>query len=324
MKTIILFDTSVGSGNLGDKIIMNGIRSGLEKILYSNYVISYPTHTPCFSFIEAYLSRSAKIVENADLKFVCGTNLLANKMSLFHNSWNINVMNCKPLKNSVLVGCGNSRTLKKSNAYTRYLYSKVLSNEYIHSVRDEETRQMLEGLGYKAIVTGCPTLWGLTNNFINEIPSKKANSVVMSVTGYEEAKDLVLDQKMIDICKKNYENCYWWLQDIADFEYISRLKNTEGIRLLSPNLAIFSEFLRTSNVDYIGSRLHGGIFAMLHKKRTIIISIDNRAKNMHKINKFFILERANIDDLENAILSDMKTRIHLDFAKIDEWCNQFF
>jgi len=321
VKTIILLDTSIGTTNKGDDIIMNSTREGLEEILKNNYVICFPTHTVCFTWFQAHFWWKAKFVEQADYKFVCGTNLLAKNMRYPINDWNINILNCKPLRNTILVGVGNSLLNKSSNLYTRMLYNRVLSKDYVHSTRDDETRLMLQQLGYKAITTGCPTLWSLTPILCSEIPVHKSENVVIAITGSK--RDVVQDQKMIDICQRNYKKIYLWLQTVHDLGYLRTLSNTHNIQIISPDLEEYGKLLQSMDIDYVGTRLHGGIFAMQYRKRAIIISIDNRARNINKVNCLNCIERENIDQLETMINSEFETRIKVDYEKINEWKSQF-
>ena len=64
---------------------------------------------------------------------------------------------------------------------------------------------------------------------------------------------------------------------------------------------------------------------MQHKCRSIIISIDYRAKEMSETYSFKCIARKNIGiELENMINNNWKTSITgLDFDKINEWKRQF-
>lgn len=321
MEYLILFDPTVGTTNKGDDIIMRGVYDGLKEIIRDRYVIHFPTHTTPFSIFQNYFWWKAKFVRNADLKFVCGTNLLAKNMRYPVNNWNINLFNSKPLANSILVGVGNSLLNKKSNIYTRKLYKRVLNKEYFHSVRDDSTKEMLESMGYKAITTGCPTLWGITPEIINSIPTKKADSVVMTITGSD--RDRVNDQAMFDICKKNYNKRFLWLQTIHDLPYLKTLEDLDDVELINSDLESYSIFLQNNDVDYVGTRLHGGIFAMQHKKRSIIIAIDNRATNINKVNKLNCIQRKDIKELDRMINNDIITNLNIDYDSIERWKKQF-
>ena len=77
-------------------------------------------------------------------------------------------------------------------------------------------------------------------------------------------------------------------------------------------------------MDYVGTRLHGGVFAMQNFCRSLIISIDHRAEGFHKTNNLPILRREEIPDrLESLINSEFATEIILNSEAIAEFKSQF-
>lgn len=324
MKTILILDTSVASLNQGDEIINISIKNNWNDLFEKNYIMKLPTHTPVYTPFQCFLyyTKKLNVFKNADYKFLCGTNALYTNMLRPLPSWNINIFNCGMIKNTICLGTGLGVNSKKVNFYTKLLYKKVLSRDFIHSTRDEKTKEFLESLGFKAINTGCPTLWGLTPEFCKEIPTKKSDNVIFTLTSYES--DRKNDQIMINILKKRYKKVYFWPQSIWDMEYLKTFSGVEDVIIIAPNLAAYDKILN-NNIDYVGNRLHGGIFAMQHKCRTIIISIDYRAKEMAETYSFKSISRDEISDkLDNLIELEWKTKIDgLDFEKINKWKRQF-
>ena len=322
MKSVLMFDTGVATLNTGDEIINYSIKKNWPEIFNENYIMTFPTHTPSFYWWQNLLMKKNSIYANADYKFLCGTNILYTNMFRPEPAWNLFLSNTKIAQGTVCVGTGIGINSKKTTLYTKKLFHKVLSHDYIHSVRDEKTKHFLEEMGFKAYNTGCPTLWGLTPDFCAEIPNQKSNRVIFTLTSYESDKKN--DQLMIDILLNNYEEVYYWPQSLRDAEYLQSFKNIEKIKIVAPNLAAYDEILNT-NIDYVGNRLHGGIFALQHKCRTIIISIDYRAEEMSDTYSFKCIQRTKIyDSLEKLINSNWETLITgLDFKKIVDWKRQF-
>ncbi|WP_237982436.1 polysaccharide pyruvyl transferase family protein [Bacillus thuringiensis] len=320
MDNVLVLDTSVGSLNKGDDIIMKCVKYQLSDITKNAYVLTLPTHVSPFHWYQvARKSHRVQIYSNAKYKFVGGSNLLVMDMLTHFPQWNINMFNCGPLKGSILVGVGAGKG-NRINKYTKLLYKKVLSHEYIHSVRDERTKRFLEEMGFKALNTGCATLWSLTPEFCKEIPTKKSDSVVFTLTHH--SKDFAKDQLLIDVLNRNYKNVYFWIQDAGDFEYFKKLKDIQGIKIVPPTIEEYEKILNTE-VDYIGTRLHGGIFAMRHKKRTIIISIDERAQGMGETYNLNLIDRADFINLEKMINSEIITDVKVDFDVVNLWLKQF-
>lgn len=326
MKRVLMLDTSIGSSNMGDHIIMECVRSELAPILDNNFVYNMPTHLT--SFNELSVLKNFSVVEgysSCELKFAGGSNLLVKNMRHPYPQWNINAITAKPFAGTILVGVGVGAG-DNTNSYTEKLYGKVLSHDYFHSVRDERSKRYVEQLGLKAINTGCVTMWMLTPEFCSRIPKDKASRTVFTLSGYG-VSDYTdpRDQKLIDILNRNYEKVYCWIQDDHDFEYINRFKNIENIEILPPSVKAYDQLLSQDDLDYVGVRLHGGVYAMRHKKRAIIISIDERASSINEANNLNCITKDEIGTkLEPMINSSFATEIKMPLDKINEWKSQFW
>lgn len=324
MNNILLLDTATASLNQGDDIINISIKRNWEELFKYNYIMRMATHTPMYSTIQSVIYKEKlSVFKNADYKFLCGTNALYTNMLRPLPSWNINILNYGLAKGAICLGVGIGINSKSANLYTRRLYDKVLNHDFIHSVRDEKTKEFLESLGFKVMNTGCPTLWGLTPELCQDIPNKKANKVLFTLTYYE--RDEVNDKLMIDILSKNYDELYFWPQCIKDYEYLKTLNVDHKIIVVPANIDSYDCILQNEEIDYVGNRLHGGIFALQHKRRTIILSIDYRAEKMSRDYSFCCIKRDEVGTLlEEKVTSQWSTIISgIDFNKIAEWKNQF-
>lgn len=318
----VLFDTSSGSLNMGDYIIVDSVEKELHDILYQDFLAKYSTHTPVIHFYQnVKRSGAIKYFNNAKYKFIAGTNILNYNMFLPWNNWNINIFNKKPYKNSILVGVGMNPNAKRVNLYTKLLYKFTLSKKFIHSVRDERTQIFLKSIGFKAINTGCATMWCLTNEHCKQIPTTKADNVVFTLTDYY--KDIEKDQKLIEILKNNYKKIYFWVQGSNDLDYFRTLKGTKDIIIVSSDLYEYRKLLKNNKIDFVGTRLHAGIFALQNKKRTIILSVDNRTRDIKKNYNLPCIERDNIDKLDEMINSTFSTNININEENINKWKSQF-
>ena len=322
MKTVLMFDTSIATLNVGDEIINLSIKKNWPEIFNENYILTMPTHTPSFYLWQNLLMKKNRIYERADYKFLCGTNILYTNMLRPEPAWNLFLNNTKIARNTICIGAGIGRNSKNVNWYTKSFYNKVLSKNYIHSVRDDAAKEMLESMEFKAVNTGCPTLWGLTPEFCAEIPKKKSDTAIMTLTSYQA--DLKNDHIMVDTVIKNYDTVYFWPQSIKDLEYIHSLKNTDMLKIVPSNIYAYDKILN-EDVDYIGNRLHGGIFALQHACRSIIIGIDYRVEEMGKRFSIPYIMRTNIvKELDTLINTNWETSIKgLDFNVIEQWKKQF-
>lgn len=323
MKKIIIFDTVIGTGNLGDIVIQSSLEEHLRPFFRKCFVARYATHLKNFNML-TYLRLRAKrkYANECDCKLIMGTNLLSYDIFNTRRQWQIGLLTWPLYKNSVLAGVGTTQSGKSLTSYSRFIYKRILSKKYIHSVRDDESCKLLESMGIRAINTGCPTLWKLTPEHCAQIPQGKSERCVFSLSGFKDQLDRKKDGQLLKILRKNYRKLYFWCQTTEDEKYLDSFKNTSGIERIY-NLETYAELLDKGNIDYVGTRLHGGIYALQHKVRTIIIAIDHRTRGFKETNNIVCLERDNINELDSLINSSFKTEIVLKQKNIDLWKSQF-
>lgn len=323
MKKIALFDPSYSTLNMGDFIISNAASEELKFLTDKCFKVKASTHNPVlYPHQLIRKNKHNQYYRNADYKFLLGSNILKPNLIHLRNDWNINLFDCAPYKNLVLVGAGFDGDVIKANLYTKAVYKKILSKDYVHSVRDENAKKFLESLGYTAVNTGCPTMWKLTKKHCKKIPKKKTDSVVFTLTDYR--KDKTSDKILIETLRENYNNIYFWIQGSQDLEYLQSLCDTKDIKLIAPDFDSYKEFLDNTDCDYVGTRLHAGIQAMRQFKRSIILIVDNRARDIKETYNIPTIEREDISKLlEKTIRSDFSTNINIDEGIVNTWKSQF-
>ncbi|ALV21537.1 polysaccharide pyruvyl transferase family protein [Carnobacterium antarcticum] len=316
MKKAVLYSPGISSMNIGDEIIAESAKENLSFVLKNTFPIEISTHLP----LSYYYMRHFK---NAEYKFVLGSNLLKSTIFGFKKQWDINLRMAKITGPVVLVGVGWWQYNNEPNLYTKLLLKTILSKQYIHSVRDEYTLNMLKSIGITNVVnTACSTMWKLDKDHCMSIKSQKSSKVVFTLTDYNKniEKDTILVKKLCEI----YSEVFYWPQGMEDLEYINALDvDLKGITILQPTLNSFNDILDSNDIDYVGTRLHGGIRALQKKVRTLIIAIDNRAIEKHKTFNLPILNRDEIDKLNDILNEDIYTDIRIPEENIKLWKSQF-
>ncbi len=326
MDNIILFNTSFGTRNVGDEIINLCIKSEMSFLLDNNFVINLPTHTPIVSNVQKLATLINKNnwrgLYSSKYKFLCGTNLIKKSLLKINKDWMVGLSDIGIYRNSVAIGCGMELNSRNTDIYTKYIYKHLFNSSYVHSVRDQATKTFFEELGLKAVNTGCPTIWALTPEKCAQINKNKRNSVVFTITDY--MKDHIHDKQMIDILINNYKTIYFWPQGHQDLEYFKELNiERDRIKIINSNLNAYSQVL-SQNVDYVGTRLHGGIYAMRNNCRAIILIVDNRAREMNRSFQLNAIERNEISStLEEKINTNWATSIQINLNEIEKWKSQF-
>ena len=314
-KKIVEFRPSISSENMGDHIIQHYISKQMDGIFGDHLTVTMPTRSHL-------TARNIKHIDTADYSFVCGTNLLASNMDK-RRQWDLCKRDMFRVHDVVLLGVGWWQYQEEPNWYTKTLLKRILSTQVLHSVRDNYTEQMLKSAGIQNVLnTGCPTMWGLTQEKVDRIPSYKGRSVVTTLTNYMQNDEL--DKYIIDILLSNYEVVYVWLQAIEDYNQLRRMGYEKKVQIVSPTLKAYNELLRKDSLDYIGTRLHGGIHALNNEKRSLIIAVDNRAREISKDTKLPVIGREEVKEkLESMINNNWKIEIELPIVNIRKWKAQF-
>ena len=310
----VILDTAMGSDNCGDQIIMEACMLQLRDKLDVSAMQHVPTHQFPSDFERMLLS-------NSRMKILCGTNILSGHMGSY-GLWKLGP-DVAPYRNTLLLGVGFDSAVLDFDDYTKRLFQTILSKEGIHSVRDSFSEKMLRDMGIQNVLnTGCPTMWRLTPEHCATIPTQKAKNVVCTLTDY--CRDEENDRAMLDILLVSYQTVYFWLQGRDDLEYIRSLGYENKVMLVQPDLQSFDAVLEQPDLDYVGTRLHAGIRALNKGRRSLIVSIDNRAECIHADTGLPIIHRKDISKkLKQRIMEEVHSKITIPKSNISQWMEQF-
>lgn len=311
MNNISIYDTFTSSRNLGDQIIMDSVREIIYGLLPDSQAFHIPTHN--------YLSPDSwKCLRESRLAIVGGTNLLSSSMP-FNQQWKVTPIDLLFTNCIVLMGVGWWQYQRNPNVYTRWILRRALQNQALHSVRDAYTASMLKAAGVtNTINTGCPTMWELTPTHCSSIPGYKSDSVVFTLTDYNQNSRL--DFEFIELLRRAYHTVYFWIQGSKDLAYLRGLGVLPKIdHVIPPRLEAFDHVLDETDIDYVGTRLHAGIRALQKARRSIILAIDNRAIEISKDVKLPVVNRENLHELDALINADLPLKIQINSDAIEQW-----
>jgi hypothetical protein len=201
------------------------------------------------------------------------------------------------------------------------LLDLLLAKDVLHSVRDSYTEQKCRELGIDAVNTGCPTIWSLTKNHCAAVPTSKSEHALITLTCYDTNPRL--DRLLYETTARNYSKVYVWPQSFEDYNYAKEICGG-SVEFVDPALEAYDQFLTENVIDHVGVRLHGGIRALQHRRRSIIIGIDNRGFEMARDFNLPSVRRDAIGDkLEAKINGSWRTEIWLNERAIQRWKAQF-
>lgn len=308
-----VFDTAIGSDNLGDHIIMDSVWDVIREILPDAVISKTPSH------------RRATLAElragkKCALSIVGGTNILKSHM-LVRGNWRITPLDYLYWRNVVLLGVGWQQYGGEADAATRLFFKSVLSRTHLQSVRDMHTHGKLHRHVPTAIYTACPTMWELDEQRCRRIAVRKARNVVFAVTYYRPAP--AQDRRVFEILKSRYDKVFFWPQQERDIPYLRDLGIADQVVPIKPDVRHYNDVLADGDVDFVGARLHGGIRALQRGRRAMIIPVDNRAIELGKSTFLPTVSRDDPDAIVRWIDNPAPTRVVLPTDAIRQWKAQF-
>jgi polysaccharide pyruvyl transferase WcaK-like protein len=304
------------NSNLGDLIITQAVMAEMNRLFPGEEVVSISSHTQPG---DAEISK----IKRARHRIVGGTNVLGSDMRNCRQ-WSIpgKVMALHP---AVLCGVGWQHYQPPVKLFTRVLLNFALSRTYLHSVRDAYTKQKLATCGvWNVVNTSCPTLWGLAGQKRVVNARKPAKSVLLMLTDYR--KDEQADRLLVSCLGSHYGTIYFWPQGEMDLSYLLSLitHKTFSLVVLARTLdALDSCLSDTPDLDYVGTRLHGGIRCLIAGKRSLILEVDNRAAEIAKETGLPSLPRTDLANIERWVKDGWESEIWVDDKPVRKWRQQF-
>ncbi len=315
LNSIAMLDPGIATRNVGDEIIAHAARAELESLFPDHFLATVPTH-------EGLGPRSYRLIGQSDAAIVAGSNILSGHL-LTDRQWRVRPWDAFFVKNLVLLAVGwRSYTAKNGPLSVRMLKS-LISDKFIHSVRDEHTRKKMQELGIDNVVnTACVTMWRLDLEKLKQLPAARSRSVVTTINAGDAHPEK--DKRIAEALLSRYDEVYAWVQGIDDANYIQQTFAGKA-KIVAPQLSKYDALLRDHpSLDYFGHRLHGGIRALQHNRRATIVSIDNRATEITRDTRLPVIERdAPIDQIIAALENPAAIDIRLPEKEIETWRSQF-
>lgn len=311
-----LIDSALKTRNAGDAIIMHFVNKQLSELWPEYDFYRVPKHGFAYTIDTEY--------ENT-VKILCGTNALATD-SDYDCSFALSY-NPRQYYQSVLllaVGMAHFDRLSTFNSSTRRLLKTILTPNMLHSVRDSNTVKHLNAAGIQNVVnTSCVTMWDLTQDFCQTIPTEKSVDVLTTITDYDF--DPRQDQYMLTTLSGEYKNVYLWLQGSQDLAKASSLDLKPNVHFINDGFSGLERFVKEhDDIDYFGTRLHCGIYCLNHGIRSMVVEVDNRARDIALDTNLPTVHRSNLQEqMVSLIREARKTSIVLPTENIRLWKEQF-
>lgn len=310
----VLLDTAMDSENLGDFVIMDACNSICTEMMPDKE----------FKHVSTHQYRSEMESLHRKIKILCGTNILYQKME-DQQQWML-PKDLTSYDQVCLLGVGMNDIMIDQSAtpYTKKLMKALLKPDVYHSVRDSKAERKLREMGFENVInTACPTMWQLTPEHVAAVPKEKGRCVLTSVTDYNV--DLENDKYLLELLREEYEEVYIWPQGTRDVEFVlSKVIDLNEYHIIEPKIENLNAILSRKDMDYIGTRLHAGIRALSMGRRTLVITVDDRARQIGIDTGFPTMERTELKEkLRTWINTPTNYQITLPWENIQKWKEQF-
>lgn len=313
-QSVVLFDPSIVTRNIGDEIIAEACTREIAEIFPEKFLCHAPTH-------ESIGPRTYKLLHQSQLALLAGSNLLTGRM-FGDRGWRIDPKDLVFVSDLVAMAIGWRSYQPALSWSSRLMLRRLLSRTWRHSVRDTYTAAIFGRLGFdNVLMTSCATMWRLTPQHLAGVPTHKAENVVFTLNSNKISER---DRVLIDCLKRHYKRLFFFPQGIDDIAYGRSLADGSFVQI-DPSLQAFDRLLASDlDLDYVGLRLHGGIRALQHQRRTLIISIDNRAREIARDTGLPAVEQDELDErLDSMLVEPRYTRLRIPFDAIETWKEQF-
>ena len=311
---ITILDTRVAVPNLGHGVIMEAVDAAVDELFPEHHVY----HVAAYERPGRY---TLELLKPSEMTFMGGTPVLTSNLSP-KKGWRVGLAETLALRGLVMLGVGWKRRQGPTRRRTRWAYHRMLHPQRLHAVRDSYAEHRLRELGFPNVVnTACPTMWGLTPEHCRAIPTAQAPAVIFTLNAHQP--DPEGDRRMVQALRELYERVWFFPQQHGDADYLDSL-GVEGVDRLRPRLSEYDRLLGGDEpVDYVGMRLHGGIRAMQHRRRTLIVAIDHRAEVMSGETNLPVVSRGDIAQMREWVRGSEPTEIKLPVEAIERWKDQF-
>jgi hypothetical protein len=309
MMRLAVFDRSLATDNLGDEVIYQSVEAVLLDLFPVAFIHRIASH-------EALSDRSHKVLRAADMTFVAGSNLLPPD----GERWRFTRGDCMFIDKLVITGAGWQNDATQLSRENTPIMRRAFHRTALHAVRDQPAADNLAKLGLSVLNASCPTLWALDAAATARIPASRAPEAVVTVTAYRNrpAEDAAFLRRVTESYRK-----VWFYPPMQSFISHRERIGFGDLPRIRATTAEYTRFFAENDIDYIGSRLHGGIRALQTGKRSLILQADNRARD---IAAHTGLPSVRLDDLAGIrawIEAPAPTVLRLPETAIAAWKTQF-
>jgi polysaccharide pyruvyl transferase WcaK-like protein len=307
---IVVVDPGARSTNLGDRIISDAVTEYfLDPLTASGREVRrVPLHGELTEGDRILVRQASDVV-------VCGTNLLSSHMR-FRSPWQWPTSDIELARGKLTVlGAGWWQYQRSAIDPWTARWLRSLAGPKPWAVRDLYSQAKLNRAGVAAVHLSCPTVWTLDEQ---RLPADERR-VVVTLTDYSQ--DPLADRRLHRWLAAKFEEVTYWPQGPGDARYIRDLLG--DVTLLPPTLTALDAALDEVDTAYVGLRLHAGIRAIQRGVPSLILSVDNRAREIAGSIGLGVASRYRMSEVQRLGSSGRALALAVPHAAIESWLGQW-
>lgn len=301
---LVWLDPSLENVNAGDEIIADSVS---RNVPFADKAVRLTTHR---------LLRRPELdaVRKGETVFVGGTNIINSRL-LYDRQWPMPPWQVAAMWHKlVFVGSGWWQYQRAPDRLTAHLFRAMSHPEIPHAVRDHYTAERFMDMGVPAIMTGCPTMWGLDGVASQLSPGD--GPVVATITDYHLSPSE--DMAWLRELGRVYSEVLVVGMGPGDepaFRKFGSIANTRWFGVGTQGLAAARKHAK----DFIGTRLHAAVRWLQMDGAALVLSVDNRAKEIGRDSGLPVVERGDLTGLQSMLSGIPKGRIAMPVDAIRAW-----
>lgn len=305
MRSIVWLDPSKENVNAGDEIIADAIDSlDLPGV---NQARRITTHR--------FLSREeVGALSRADVVLVGGTNIL--RSNFLNRQWPVTPRQLFAMRaKTVFLGVGWWQYQSPPGAFTRAALRSISHPVIPHAARDSYTAMRLQSLGLPAVMTSCPTLWNLNGYEISPRQAGSSDSVVVTITDYHFSA--VQDSGWLSYLSDRFQSVSVVGMGPGDERAFHSIETPDNVVWRGFGAEVLKRLSGETQL-FIGTRLHAGIRWLQMGGAALVLSVDNRAREISRDTGLPVVQRQDVSGI-NAWLEEEGNVLTVPHRNIESW-----
>jgi hypothetical protein len=308
--SLVWLDPSKENVNAGDEIIADAVLEFVPSAAEAQRITTHRLLRP----------GELRDIARADLVFVGGTNILRNNL-LLNRQWPLPPWLLHVLRRKVVfVGVGWWQYQSSPGRLTNWALRELSHRDIPHSVRDAYTYDRLASADVSAIMTGCPTMWGLDGQSVDVSGFPEGAPVVATLTDYYFRP--AEDRAWLEAVRDAFGEVLVVGMGPGDHDAYMNIGHLDGVNWLGSGTEALTRARGLSGY-MVGTRLHAAVRWLQLGGHALVLAVDNRAREIGRDSGLPVCAREDVDGIKRALDQREMARVRMPVEAISDWTKRW-